>query len=105
MDCNAPPMPDSDGVMPALGQDWKSCAITRDASGLPLRWRDPDRIIHAIELWPTFPGSHEATANTRCALYDVPTEDGWAGEDALTCQTCAALEHEDKPATTRDPHG
>ncbi len=98
-------MPDSDGVMPALGQDWKSCAITRDASGLPLRWRDPDRITHALELWPTVPGSSEATANTRCAIYDVPTEDGWAGEDPLTCRACDALEHEDHAAKKRGTDG
>lgn len=100
MDCNAQPAPDDHGVTPALGDSWRQCAITKDASGLPLRWQDPDRIMHAVELWPTVPGSHEATGNTRCGVYDLPPEEGWAGKDHLTCNTCAELEHEDRTVDT-----
>lgn len=95
MDCNTPPVPDADGVYPALGESWRQCAAIRDAAGLALRWTDPDRIVHAIEIWPTIPGANDATANTRCGVYDVLPEESWAGADPLTCASCASIELED----------
>ena len=95
-DCNTPPLPDAHAVYPALGKDWKACAISRDHDGRPFRWADPDRIVHATIEWPLDPGDPKTIGATRCGLYDIPPRESWTGTDELTCKACAAIETEEE---------
>jgi hypothetical protein len=92
-DCDTPRAPGADGRFAPLGEGWKECAITQDAEGRRFRWTDPDRMVHAVELWPVQPGFEDTTANTRCGVYDVPPGEAHSGDEGVDCWICAGIEH------------
>ena len=96
MDCNTPPMPNANGIFPALSEDWKRCAITQEADGTPFRFKDPDGIIHATIEWPLDLGHPDSIGTTRCGVYDIPPGESWTGRDTLTCDKCFEIEHNER---------
>lgn len=67
--------------------------ITRAPDGAPLRWRDQNGAVHAVEGLQLVPKDPRTFAEwTRCGSADVPPEATWSGRDPLTCDQCNGIE-------------
>jgi hypothetical protein len=68
--------------------------ITRDEAGMPLRWRTPAGMMHAVERIRGAGDPRLFKSRTRCGREVDPAET-WIGRDTLSCDKCFAIEHED----------
>ena len=66
--------------------------ITRDAKGRPLRWRDSEGVLHAVEQNPKAGPSNVASWWTRCGAWHISFDAAWGGCDEPTCATCRTIE-------------
>jgi hypothetical protein len=68
--------------------------ITQDAYGRPLRWRDRQGVVHAVEQCPKDEPANVASCWTRCGGWNISRAQAWGGQDKLTCQSCWAIEYQ-----------
>jgi hypothetical protein len=66
--------------------------ITRDIDGRPLRWRDQQGVLHAVEQAPRNELSSIASWWTRCGLWHLPNSVAWGASEEPTCSSCRVIE-------------
>jgi hypothetical protein len=66
--------------------------VTHDINGRPLRWRDHEGTVHAVELSP--PGAQGAIGAwwTRCGGWNISRSEASGSHEELSCRSCAAIE-------------
>jgi hypothetical protein len=70
----------------------KSALVTRDADGRPLRWRDKEGVLHAVEQAPRSELFSVASWWTRCGAWHIPNSVAWSGCEEPTCSSCRVIE-------------
>lgn len=66
--------------------------ITRDMDGRPLRWRDKEGVLHAVEQAPRSELFSVSAWWTRCGHWHIPNTAAWGACDEPTCSACRVIE-------------
>ena len=66
--------------------------VTRDTNGRPLRWRDTEGVLHAVEQAPRSESLSVASWWTRCGLWHIPNSVAWGACEEPTCTSCRVIE-------------
>ena len=66
--------------------------VTRDMTGRPLRWRDSEGVLHAVEQAPRAQSFNVASWWTRCGVWHIPNSVAWGACDEPTCSACKVIE-------------
>ena len=66
--------------------------ITRDIDGRPLRWRDTEGVLHAVEQAPGDKLSSIPSWWTRCGAWHIPNSVAWGACEEPTCSSCRVIE-------------
>ena len=81
----------------------KTDIITQDDHGMPMRWRSPAGVMHAVERTLVGGDPKVFTSKTRCGRV-VDNAETWVGKDTLACQPCFDAEHADRMAHDHAHH-
>ena len=66
--------------------------VTRDMDGRPLRWRDSQGVLHAVEQTPRSELVGIASWWTRCGVWHIPNGAAWGDCEEPTCASCRVIE-------------
>ena len=67
--------------------------VTQDTRGRPLRWRDAEGVLHAVEQTPQAEPTDVASWWTRCGAWQLSYTAAWGGNEEPTCPACRIIEH------------